>query len=191
MGCSRQDSEGQAGLGAEGLLFACRHLHSISVCCRKFCGTAPGILASHPFKEGGSCPDRLIHSLSSVSLRCLRTRERQADGNRVKGAGGRAESCSPGPPPGARREGPAGCWAGEDLHISAGMGLWVSENCLVGEKEVREWARAVLQGQEKSSGPHLAEHQGSSPASSWVHSSSSSSSRQDALGFLHNEFCRS
>lgn len=142
MGCSRQVSAGQAGLGAEGLLSACGYLHSINVCCRKFCSTAPGILASHPFKEGGSCPDHLIHSLSSVSLRCLRTQERQADGNRVKGAGGRAESCSPCPLPGTRRERPAGCWAeeGEDLHISAGTGLWVSDNCLVGEKEVREEA---------------------------------------------------
>lgn len=115
-----------------------------------FCGTATGILASHPFTREdhaliGSfipCPP-CPYTASEHGRGMGRSGARQTDGNRAKEAAGRAESCSLCSPLGTRRERPAGCWAGEreDLRIGAGTGLRVNENWLVGEKEVREEAR--------------------------------------------------
>jgi len=70
-------SQGQAGLGAEGFLSACRYLFAFSKRLVQGISVAQ-LLASWSviLLQGRIMPDRLIHSLSSVSLHCLQTWER-------------------------------------------------------------------------------------------------------------------
>lgn len=181
-------------MGAEGFLSACRYPFDTG----DFCVTATGIPTSHPFtREDHALSISFIlcplcpYTASEHRRRMGRSSTRQTDGNRVKEAAGRAESCYPCSPSGTRRERPAGYWAWgrEDLPISAGTGLWVNENCLVGEEKVREEARwpGLCCRAEKSSGPYPAGCRGSSPASSGAHGPSPSPSCQDALGLPPNK----
>lgn len=61
---------------------AANPLHSINTRCREFLWHGCWHPGQPSFYEGGSCPDCLIHFLSSVSLRCLQRQERDGKGQR-------------------------------------------------------------------------------------------------------------